>query len=394
MPPDLTPFDLVEDSAEVYLNRDARSGSTIYLAVIAMVALAIAALPLIHVGVSIQADGVIRPAMEKHTVTAGVSGYVKQVTASAYAEVQAGDVLFQLRGEPMDARRELARTRLAELGDAIRELEWLVNSGTEADPRRIPLREGRQLAEHRLFLQELAELDARKRQVEGELTRVISLAGRGLASRAEEERSQRDAEVIGEERLLIVERYRGSWQERLEQLQLERARALEDYSMLAEDSVLRVIRAPVTGTLEEIASVSPGSYVSEGQQLAVISPSAELVAEVYLSPRDIGLLDRDTPARLLVDAFPWRDWGHLTGHVSEFPEDYLMVGDRAVFRTIVALDDTDLKLSNGFRREVRKGMTFRARFMVAERSLWQLLRDDVNRWVNPLERPARPQETV
>jgi HlyD family secretion protein len=387
MPPVLRPLDQVEDSVEVYLNPGARLGPTVYLATLTFVLAGLIALPLVRVSVAIQADGLIRPAVERHDVVASASGYVEEVRLTGFDRVRAGDELFRLADTPLDSRRALTRGRLAELGEDVRELETLLSDGSEADLLGKSRRESRQLAEQRLLLQELTRLGIGERQATEALGRTTALARLGLVSDADEERIRAEVETFAEERRLISARYRSDWRARLTQLRIEEGQLRDQLSTLVNDSLLRVVRAPVDGTIEEMTSLSPGSYIREGQRLAVISPEAELVAEVLLSPRDFGLVDRGTPVRLLIDAFPHQDWGHLSGRVIEVPDDYQIVGERAVFRARVSLDDTELSLANGIRRAVRKGMTLRARIMVTERSLWQLLRDDINDWVNP-PRPA------
>jgi hypothetical protein len=106
---------------------------------------------------------------------------------------------------------------------------------------------------------------------------------------------------------------------------------------------------------------------------------------VFVTPRDIGLIRPGGPVRIQVDAFNYNDWGFVTGRVREISQDFVVEGQQPVFRVRVALDATELRLKNGFRGELRKGMTLRARFVVAERSLFQLLRDDLNDWLNPTQ---------
>lgn len=390
MPSDLPSIDHVEDSLEVYLNPHARRVNAIYVAVIAILGGGLVLLPVVRVGVSVQADGIIRPATEKHEVVAGVAGYVDRVRGVEFARVKAGDELFSLVAEPIDARRSLIESQLMEIEEALADLVALTGGDGGVPGVAGPPRTSRYQAEHRLFAREMTELEVRRSQAGRELERASGLVALGMAPRAEAEERAHAVQRLEEERLTLAERYHGGWQAQAERLRAERRQLLERLSLLAADSAHHVIRAPVDGTIEEMASVSAGSFVQGGQRLAVISPATEMVAEVYLTPRDIGLLDPGAPVRLLIDAFPYADWGHLSGRVIDVPDDFLVMNDRVVFRTVVALDATELALPNGFRREVRKGMTLRARFMVAERSLWQLLRDDINDWVNPLHRPARP----
>ncbi len=391
MPNDFPSLDLVDDSLEVYLNPYARPVNAIYIAVITILCGGLALLPMVRVGVSVQADGIIRPATEKHEVVSGVAGYVDRVHGAEFARVKAGDELFRLVAEPIDARRGLIEAQLREIEESLADLAALTGgAGDSVAGEMPPPRTSRYQAEHRLFVREVTELEVLRRQAGRDLERASGLVALGAAPRAEAEERANAVQRLDEELLTVVERYRGGWQAQAERLRSDRRELLERLSLLAADSAHHVIRAPVDGTIEEMASVSAGSFVQGGQRLAVISPATEMVAEVYLTPRDIGLLDPGAPVRLMIDAFPYADWGHLSGHVIEVPDDFLVMNDRVVFRTVVALDATELALPSGFRREVRKGMTLRARFMVAERTLWQLLRDDINDWVNPLHRPAQP----
>ena len=79
----------------------------------------------------------------------------------------------------------------------------------------------------------------------------------------------------------------------------------------------------------------------------------------------------------------------ITGRVLEVSDDFVDSGNQPMFRVRCALDRSHLVLSNGFVGRVKKGMTLRARFVVARRSLLQLLRDDVSDWLDPADhRPA------
>jgi len=59
--------------------------------------------------------------------------------------------------------------------------------------------------------------------------------------------------------------------------------------------------------------------------------------------------------------------------------------NQPVFKIRCKLHDTKLRLTNGVTGQVKKGMTVRARFLLAERSLYQLLFDNINDWLNPTQ---------
>ena len=41
-------------------------------------------------------------------------------------------------------------------------------------------------------------------------------------------------------------------------------------------------------------------------------------------------------------------------------------------------------LKNGYSRPLKKGMTLQARFVITKRSLWQLVYDKIDNWLNPI----------
>jgi len=186
---------------------------------------------------------------------------------------------------------------------------------------------------------------------------------------------------------LILERYRTRWQTALTSLRSDLQDLASQQAQVAEQRAAYTITAPASGTVELVASLSAGSPVQEGELLAVISPRSDFVAQVYVAPRDIGLLRPGMAVRLMVDAFNYSDWGVIEGSVTEISDDFVEVDGRPMFKVTCALARTRLSLANGFTSSVRKGMTLQARFVVAERSLLQLLRDDVNDWLNPARAP-------
>jgi membrane fusion protein, peptide pheromone/bacteriocin exporter len=57
--------------------------------------------------------------------------------------------------------------------------------------------------------------------------------------------------------------------------------------------------------------------------------------------------------------------------------------EQPVFKVRCQLVKQEVSLPTGYKATLKKGMSLRARFMVAKRSLFQLLYDKVDDWVNP-----------
>lgn len=370
------------DSLEVYLAPHSRRSSAIYLMVVTLVLSVAALLPILRVSVTVAGPGIIRPATEKHEVRARVSGVAAEVVTSRGERVGGGQPLIVIRSEAIDERAALISGQIAERRVLEADLDLLtraVPSAISADQ----LRSSRYRAELRQLLREIREHRTRADQARQELGRATALAERNLLAAQEvEERQFRVDQLAAEEELLVGRRMSG-WQVALLDLRREIDELEGQIDQLDRERELFAIEAPVSGTVEELSSIASGSFVQAGDIVAVISPDAELLAEIYLTPGDVGLIRVGMPVRLHVDAFSYHDWGYIGATVIDISDDYVIVEETPAFRIRARLHQRHLELRSGFRGDLRKGMSLQARFIVSERTLLQLLRDDVNDWLHP-----------
>ena len=73
----------------------------------------------------------------------------------------------------------------------------------------------------------------------------------------------------------------------------------------------------------------------------------------------------------------------IHGKVSQLLNDVVLIDQKPMFRVRCVLDKNSLQLKNGYQGNIQKGLTFTARFQLNRRSLWQLLFDKVDNWLNP-----------
>lgn len=72
-----------------------------------------------------------------------------------------------------------------------------------------------------------------------------------------------------------------------------------------------------------------------------------------------------------------------TGEIIEISDDIEMIDNQPVFKARCIIHQTHLKLKNGTAGKLGKGMMLRARFELTERSLFDLLYDKMDDWLNP-----------
>lgn len=386
----ILPAQLARDSVEALLAERGSPVPILYRLILLLVLTGAGLLPVVRVPVWVKSPGIVRPAVEKHEVRAGVTGTVASVRVREYQRVDRGEVIATLHLGPLEARDSQLARQTAEARQGVRDLEGLLSAGSIAALPEGRLLTSRYRLERAHLLETLREQRQRAEQAAREEERARALLARDLLPRAEMERLAAAGERERIAADLLVQRVRREWETSLA-LQREALRELEARAEeLRRQRELHSIVSPVEGTVEQLARVSPGSLVQAGEAVAVVSPGTAFIAEVLVSPREIGLLREGAPVRMRVDAFPSSDWGFLAGHVAEVPADVVLVDRAPRYRVKVALHARSLSLPDGTPGELRKGMTLEARFVLAERTLWQLLRDDVHDWLAPAPRRDGP----
>ena len=90
------------------------------------------------------------------------------------------------------------------------------------------------------------------------------------------------------------------------------------------------LRAPISGTVQQLAVASTGQVVNPGQPLMVIVPgNAERIVEALVPSHDIGFVKVGDPVVVKVDAFPFTRYGTFSGTVVALSEDAITVRDAA-----------------------------------------------------------------
>ncbi|MBD3884480.1 HlyD family efflux transporter periplasmic adaptor subunit [Phormidium tenue FACHB-886] len=136
-------------------------------------------------------------------------------------------------------------------------------------------------------------------------------------------------------------------QQKLQQLKLEatqvQAKITETETQLrAAQTKLKqmALHAPVTGTITALKIRNIGEVAQPGQTIAEISPAgAPLVLSALLPSREAGLVETGMKVQMKFDAFPYQDYGMISGKVTSISPDaevHEQLG--AVYKVEVALD--------------------------------------------------------
>jgi len=86
---------------------------------------------------------------------------------------------------------------------------------------------------------------------------------------------------------------------------------------LREEIERMAVRAPVAGTVADVAALRAGSYVAQGQKLATVVPHGDLMIVADFAPAAVlGRIHAGQSARLRLDGFPWAQYGSVGATVS------------------------------------------------------------------------------
>lgn len=139
---------------------------------------------------------------------------------------------------------------------------------------------------------------------------------------------------------------------RLAALRQER-RALEERVAATQ------LRAPVSGTVEQLSVTTVGGVVQAGQDLMRVVPNdSQLEFEALFSNEDSGFLEAGQKARIRLDAYPAERFGAMMATITDIASDSIEVGGSGRWGFVVRLKpEGDALQSPTGRLALRPGMT-------------------------------------
>jgi hemolysin D len=424
-------------------------GATIIL--IACVALAWASLGQIDIVSS--AQGRIVPSDRVKLIQPLEIGVVRTVLVEDGQNVKAGDVLVEIdptinEAEARQARRDLKITQLdiARLRAALAEKEDPIEAfrpPADADPQQVA-DERRflesQVAEHRA---KVTSLDRQRQQKEAEAEAAAAtvakleatipvlqqrydirqrLASQELGSKLQylemlqaltemqqdlkvQQKNKRVAEAavaaIVESRAQAVAEYRRGLSDELGKMTQKENGLAETLVKAEQKTKLQALRAPVDGTVQQLAVHTVGGVVTPSQELMVVVPAnTRLEIEANIPNRDIGFIQAGQEAEIKIDTFNFTKYGLIHGHVLNVSQDSIKrqkpdlakdkpatalndssepAGQEMVYQARISLDQTDM-LIDGKRVPLSPGMAVTAEIKTGTRSVLSYLLSPILRY--------------
>ncbi len=140
------------------------------------------------------------------------------------------------------------------------------------------------------------------------------------------------------------------------------------------------LKAPLPGVITNISVKGRGQVVRRGDVLMSVMPkNSDMVVECLVGSKDIGFVEVGQRAKLKLTAFPFEDFGIVSGHVVEVAKES---GNDPklglVYKTVIALDRQTIK-AKGREISFASGMGATCEIVIRRRTVLSILLEPVKR---------------
>lgn len=377
----LLPKEYIIDNAESYFYRHKMSSLIIYWIFIGIVVITIVSLPFIYIDISLSCEGFVRPKNEKTVLKSPISEIIDKIYFKEGDDIHKGDTLLTYRTEVPDSKIVYNKTRLNDFANQIKDLQVL-SKGLSPSKFFTEIRQKEYLS----FQAKMSEIKTYVKKTDIDHNRNKILYDEGLISQEEYEKYYYAHKNRLDELSALEQNQISIWQSELNSYKNQYTEFLSGFSQQNTEKSLYSIISPIKGTLEQFNGIYEGSTIQAGSTIAIISPSTELLAECYVTPDDIGYIFQGMEVNIQVATFNYYEWGVLHGVVEHISSDFIQNENNDSYFKVRCLIKTPYLChkKNGKKGYIKKGMNITAHFIITKRSLFDLLYQNIDEWINPI----------
>lgn len=248
---------------------------------------------------------------------------------------------FQARSESLEATITQRQAELQTVQSVIGPMQETARIARSRADDYASLLEGKYVGRHEYLMREQERIAAER-----------DLAAQ--RSRLEEVRSALSG--AREERRVLITETRQQTLDGLRQAREQIGQFTPEVAKTQQRDQLMQLRAPVDGTVQQLAVHTVGGVVTPAQPLLAVVPSEEtLEVEATVLNKDIGFVKAGQPVTVKVESFPYTRYGYLEGVVDSVSHDAaqdeklgLVFPARArLSRSALRIDGIDVQLTPG-----------------------------------------------
>ena len=303
------------------------------------------------------ARGKLTPQGKVFAVDAPVAGTVDEVFVEEGQFVKQKQPLVALDAQPVENELEQARTQLEGRKNELSQLKLLKNqliltintqkqqNEAQKAEKLAQLEQARQNVKHNQGAQQLAASSSK--EADKEVQRFLKAKEQGIVSEIqvvekedvvrERQRAFKQAIADSEQARLRLREQEESYQSLIHSgniALLRNEEQLKDLdkqiatltSQIKENQAQieslnyqleqRIVKAPATGSIFQLANLQTGSVLEPGGAVAEIAPEgSELILKAQMNTAESGSLEQGMPVKLKFDAYPFQDYGVVEGEL-------------------------------------------------------------------------------
>jgi len=134
------------------------------------------------------------------------------------------------------------------------------------------------------------------------------------------------------------------------------------------------ITAPASGVITTLEVRGAGAVIQSGQKIATLTPAGvRLLAEAQVPNKDIAFIERGMPVKLKFDAFPFQDYGILSGTIVEVAPDAQAGKESGSFYKVMIAPVETSFVAQGKTFPLRSGLTLTAEIVTERKTVLNLI---------------------
>ncbi len=378
----LFPPEIIEFSAEKLIHDYSKKSNIIYNLILIAILLTFISIFFVKVDVSVNGTGVLRSEKDRITIAAPIEGKIVKWLIAENQVVRKNDTLLILENTQYQLQKQNLVERQTELKSLLTDLKVLTTK-----PNKNILQSASYQHSYSVYLSELSERESRLELLQKRYERDKILFDNRVESEYNFEHAKNEYESTKLNLQLFKEKQINQWQYEILTYNNELRDVAFKIKQLENQSQRLVLLSPCNGNIQTVAGLNENMFVLASQMIAEISPDGTLIAECMVTPRDIGYIREGMEVNFQIQAYNYNHWGIVKGEVESVSKDIIIsqISDQqsAFFKVKCKLNDYELRLKNVYSDDFQKGLTFSAQFVITKRTLFQLLYDKVDNWLNP-----------
>lgn len=377
-------FIRAEKSIEVYLAGFPPFTRIFYLSLILIVLIGVAMLPFCYVNVITRTEGIIRPFQERTVVRSLMSATIQSVQCKDGSIVKRGDTLIVFQQLNYAGQQKYITQKIENCNELIHDLSLLTQSGLWQDSSIIDrLQTSVYRSQYLHFYDQLQEKNILSKKLQKDIHLYDPLVRDKVIAPNEfaDIRFQLlQASAVFQSQ---ISRQISQWETELIEQQKQLVEFQTEKRNLLVNAQSYIIKAPITGTVLMQEPLYAGGSVLPSGELLSISPEQDLIVECWMAPADMVTIYHGQIITYSIPEIRNQMSTRLEGTVISIAEDYTLVNNKPMFRVRCSLDQKKVKLQNGFSYSLGRGLLLETRFILARKSYWELMYQQLYDWFNP-----------